>query len=709
MRVKRIFSSILVVCSTLLIIGVGFSIFGYLQARNQNSWISVNTLSQLEEGGFIDKDVFGLYGVFFSVFADPRGKIRISSPNDTIILSSLLYYASADFIEEQVGLENISRTLINDSTLLVRGTGLNESDVLIWLTANHHYPSLDVKIKTTYTSTTEVAKEALLLKFDLPVEEVFKKSGAIDNRNFGHEYWLNRQGVKFGKEETQALIYHTPGISSLQLIPSHSLLSVNLEYAYDHPYIYFPYQRDNAGRWIDQSISVFPKNYVRVDSLTIWLGELPAAIPRLLMLPNGYLAGFVFTEHADGGTIDRHRTVYFGADTITSAANASGGFWGNKIPVTKSLFYVNSEDPCLFATIKNNVNDTSFSAFLRQLFATGNYELCLHTPENGNSDKITMREASAYMRVNFETVSWIDHGMLGGRNNRECFHADGLDLESTYYSADIWEEYGVKYFWNTAFELKEPYTFFTKKALMKGHLLNTFRCFWNSLFSPTELFNYNFFQASLKLKEKLQQDKVSRKMNRFFDEALPTPLFWLHPTRTGQFYSWGTYYADNNNDLWGKTAEHEVNVKKMKLEEMITHRQIFIDHGYYVRGAPKIDLTSVQDGRVRLNPYFEETLRYMAKRRDEGDLLLLTIKDLLDYQLLLEKISIAYRPDTVVITNNNSCQVNGLTLAAKNVDIITGDKVKRSRLYDDDMIIWFDIQAGESVSLTFKPRAVICD
>lgn len=76
----------------------------------------------------------------------------------------------------------------------------------------------------------------------------------------------------------------------------------------------------------------------RVNHFSIWYGSIPENIPRIMLVPDGYLAGYVFTEHADGGNIRTHRAAYFGCDTILQISDVTGGFAGHKIPVKKVFF-----------------------------------------------------------------------------------------------------------------------------------------------------------------------------------------------------------------------------------------------------------------------------------------------------------------------------------------------------------------------------------
>jgi hypothetical protein len=89
--------------------------------------------------------------------------------------------------------------------------------VKILLTAHNNIPNIDVNIKTHYSKNTIVRREALVATFDVKVSEVYRKNRQVDVESFDSEYWLQRQGVRFGSGYRSALIYHTPFVSSLQL------------------------------------------------------------------------------------------------------------------------------------------------------------------------------------------------------------------------------------------------------------------------------------------------------------------------------------------------------------------------------------------------------------------------------------------------------------------------------------------------------------
>jgi len=678
------------------------ALVGFFNARTASSWFpQIEPEQSIPENNAYTNNTIN--GSGFSVHANHEGRVNVVDNDGRSIVSSIMYYSSPDLVNGQYGLMDVKTILVNDSMLVIEGSGLNGSAVSIYFASPSSLPRLDIKVRTSYPKETKVAREALAMTFDLPVTEVYKKNRTTDRDNFSPEYWLNRQGVRFGIGDRQSLIYQTPGVSSLQLNYVKKELLVNLEYCLDHPYIYFPYQADNGGLWIDQSTACYPAGSERTDSLSIWFGNIPVAVPRLMMLPYGYLAGYVFTEHADGGNLQTHRAVYFGCDTITKASNAIGGFYGNRIPVTKSVFYADKEDHPDCIAIYDKPEDEGFLDYLLELQSTGLYDICLHTPEDMNSDKTIVAQASLFMKDHFVSTTWIDHGMMGGENNRECFEADAFNASTDFYCADIWQKYGLKYFWNTSYELKDPLTPSIRNDIMNFQFRTAFTSFWMHYLTSEELRRNSFFPAALlALKKYVHKDNLYL-LDRRKDEAFPVPIYWMNSTRTDSFYSWGTHYVSLYDDLWTGRAEKKVKEEKDQIDDMIENRAIFINHGYYVRGIPEKDLTSEKDGRVYLNPYFEQILAKMSKKRDDGDLMITTISDLLDYQLKTERISFEYSTNGIKVINNNECDILGLSMAIRHADVIVDGSAPKSRKSGEDMIFWYNIRANDSVNITIKP------
>jgi hypothetical protein len=674
-----------------------FLLLGYFHAIKPQSYLpEINT----ENSGDQMKGAkrIGLKCPGYTVSVSEQGVVNITTPEDETVMSELLYYASYEGANEKFGLDDISVKLNNDSTILILGKGCKGADVEILLTVPEKGDRLDVGIKTFYTTSSLVEREALIAHFEVPVKEVYCKNGQVAVDSLYSEYWLNRQGVRFGAGSNSALVYHTPGLSSLQLDVKKNLLFLNLEYSMDHPHVNIPFQEDGGerGRWEDQSTADYKAGQVRNNNFSIYFNSHSEAIPRLMLVPFGYLAGYVFTEHADGGTIGSHRAVYFGSDTIKRANDAIGGFVGNRIPVTKSVFYadpLNQNHP----SIRDDRAYPEYLDFLDQLYATGIYEICLHTPENLTSTRMMMEEAVRFMKDRFDAVTWIDHGMYGGKLNRETFVADGLNENSENYAADIWEKYETKYFWSPAVEMILGNT---RERIQKLKLYEASMNFWSQMMSGEEIRKLGFVHALIELFNRYQYKSEMNSLMPFKGNAFPTPVYYQHLTRTRLFYSWATGKAVNYKNLWTEKAEDQYGKELKHLDELIKDRGIYINHGYYIRNLPGYDPTASIDGKVLLNPYFEKILEYMAKMRDDGDLYITTVRDLLDYWIMTENISFSYFPDGAIdVYNNNDKPIKGLSLIIKSPDVLVNGVTPKCRKAGDETIFWFDIGPGEHAIL----------
>ncbi len=89
--------------------------------------------------------------------------------------------------------------------------------------------------------------------------------------------------------------------------------------------------------------------------------------------------------------------------------------------------------------------------------------------------------------------------------------------------------------------------------------------------------------------------------------------------------------------------------------------------------------------------------------RDEGDLHITTIKDLMDYLVLLENISFEYMPDGgIEIYNHNDEPVKGLSLAVHTKNILINGETPSFRHVNDNIIVWFDMPARGQVEMEIQ-------
>ena len=424
-----------------------------------------------------------------------------------------------------------------------------------------------------------------------------------------------------------------------------------------------------------------------------------------MLVPGGFVSGYVFTEHADGGNIRTHRAAYFGSENISDPQSAVGGFVGHEIPVTKSVFYQDFDDGLSDSSIIDRPEEVLTLEFLDKIYEIGNYDLCLHTPDYNNSNRLELSEAIEFMEKRYDAKTWIDHGMFPGNNNRETFVCDGLNDSSEYYAADLWEKYGTKYFWSPAVEairFSVPGSSL-KHDLLKLNIKSLTTDFWTRYKYLREYQGAGYFTATVDLARGYSPTLELNSQRQSQGSSFPTPLFWQNLTSTRQFYSWTTEF-----DYRGITQRWDVDnlvVEKWQLDMLKAKWGFFINHGYYVRNGTHDDILIENNGELLINPYFDEMLAYMDQLRDEGSLYITTVKDIMNYWLLIENITLDYTPDgSIHIINNNEQPVQGLSLAlhtdVNSVKIIGVNH--SSRQIDEDAIVWFDLPAKGSATIQVK-------
>ena len=552
--------------------------------------------------------------------------------------------------------EKLSQVVLKYSSLA--------ADILLTCELKNESPEIIFSVLTTYKKQVSILREAFLIDFEVPVSEVYRKNRMLHKEDFQDEYWLDKEGAKFGTGKRSAFIYHVPKISSLQLNTIAKELIVNLDYYRDHRFLHFPHVEGKVNVKEDLSPAFYKPGEKRTNSFSVFTGIEVPELPRLMLNPNGFLSAYIFTEHADWTDIRTHRAVYFGSEDITEAGKATGGFVKNKIPVTKSVFYANpdhvlnsqSTHQNIFTTPIASVKETEgFFDFLKQLNDRG-YDICLHTPDQLTSERPLLDEAISFMKKNFNTVSWIDHGYNNGaKNNREAFVCDGLNKDSRSFAKDIWEKYGTKYFWNTYHEDYAP----------DDSLL---------LFNSSQIIPYIGF-----------------------GDCIPTPNYWQHPTKTADFYSWCTRDMLEMADvgLWNYLFSPE------RLNDFAYNRTVKFNHCYPAGGVVDKGFWKINDQKkIVVEPEFEKVLERLATYRDSGLINLSTVRDLMNYWIDCEKIKFDYNSDgKIKITNLNDHTIKGLSLAAKANAVSVEGKTPIQKKDGGDLIFWFDLNAGESVIL----------
>jgi hypothetical protein len=600
---------------------------------------------------------------FFEVIQYPHsGELFISDSVGQKILGPIVLFSETDKTKTTSSKWKLQKTEIKDSYQILHFNNRIEGQKnKLILTANKLNGELSISLESSFLRKTKLFRQSILAFYEDEPMEIYRSNSLLDTDTFQEEYYLGMGGASIGKGFRNLLFYHNPELTSIQINTKQRLLAFNADFAADHPMIHYPLLEDSADYFEDISYSFWKRKSQLKTDFTLFFGRNIEALPRLMPVPGGFEAAVIWTEHADWADISTHRAVNFGHEDIRFAADATGGFVKYGIPVTKSVFYNNPDSinnseisGGIFTDLHSTIQtDSTFFEMLGQLHELG-HEICLHTPEQFTSDRTNLKESMAFMQKHFGSSSWIDHGYNNkAENNRENLVCDGLLKKSPLFSADLWKEHGLKYFWNPYFEEVSPY-------------------------------NAYGFDAQL--------------MIPFpgFGDGFPQKILSRHPTR---FDGW----------LWNTTGTLEVPEERLwdyffhpvRLGELIRYRSIWINHVYpawanEIKGFWTYD----EAGKIVAMPGFNNALSRLATLREARLILPTTIKEMMHYQESLLQIEFVYTSENeIIIINHNPHIINDLSLTIKASQVEVEGKKTTSKRSGDDLIFWFDISAGESLTL----------
>lgn len=563
-------------------------------------------------------------------------------------------YCKGEYIENQyVKWKKIYEKNVGDDVMIMFE---NKNDLIVTtakMTFFKGNPNVKIDLSTRFNEDFQIERLSLLLPFmngDFVAYNNYLRA-VTDTLGLG-EYYLDKEGFSLKINDKQLNFYHPEKLSSTQLDAKNKLVFLNLDYDKDHCFVQFPLSDDTSDYFIDRSRREVKKNDLIEASFMISLTQ-PFDLPRIMPIWDGYESGIIFTEHADWTDIRTHRAVCFGNEDVTCADSAVGGFVFYDVPVTKSVFYCNPDSvknilknrefPGLHSTI---TTDSLFFDFLKQLKDKG-FDICLHTPEQYTTTASTLSESLVFMKENFGSPSWIDHGYNNqSEHNRENIVCDGLDKNTPYYICDLWRENGVKYPWNAAYEELRPFD------------------------------NFQF-------------DNNIQRPYPFFSDAFPKPRVMRLPSEP-DFLLWATDYTTEPGENWNYFFSQD------RLMTVVESRTVFISHTYPAWVETSRGFWDMDDGKAVAKPDFNNALERIAKLRDEKLLLPTTIDKFMNYQELLQNIDYQYNEDGVVIVNKNNEIVKGFSLISKS-EIEVENKEYETRISKGEYVVFFDLNPNETV------------
>ena len=517
-------------------------------------------------------------------------------------------------------------------------------------------------------STETVFKQdlrLLRLAYILPLPEgqltVYRRNQHIDSTIFQPTYYLDREGFSIINDSLSLSTYHNTGISSLQLDAENRTACFNIDYWRDHPLLHYPMRSDTTDYFEDISYRDIKAGDILKGEFILYL-TVPKDLPRLMPVWGGYQSAFIFTEHADWTDLRTHRAVLFGNEHITKPEDAVGGFCYFNIPVTKSVFYWNPDNITNAETsggrftgpIASIKTDTEFFKLLKDIKKEG-FEICLHSPEIYTTLPNEFPAAMQFMKKQFGTVSWIDHGYNNEtKKNREDLVCDGLLPDSPQYAVDLWKENGVRYLWN-------PY------------------------YEENRMERYNF-------------DSHFVQPYDGFGDALPNRQITTLPNGDKDFLLWSTPSTLEVNEDF----EWYYFFDSIRLQRLVDQHNVFITHTYPAWSNPwRAFWQYNENGTAVAMPGFNFALSQLSRFREEKKILPTTVQEYLNYYEKLLNIDYQITDNHTISLTNQGESIEGLTLLCAKPVVVEG-KVINYRKAEEGYLVWFDLKKSETVTIKYR-------
>ena len=594
------------------------------------------------------------------LYSEKKNKIVLADENDKPVTRPLSLFYSLIIDNDTINFQTSEFQNLSDSEFKTfRTSEPQKLQAQLTISSEENNPNVNFNLETTYNEDVKVLKSSLIIPFLNDDFTVYRRNPFVDSCDYQDVYYLDREGFSLSCGDKQLNLYHPDNVSSIQLDVKNATAHINADYYYDH--ILMRYELlDTMDCYIDNSPTFMKKASSHSSSFVISMSE-KSELPRIMPIFDGYESAFIWTEHADWADIKTHRATYFGSEDIVNVDDALGGFAYYDIPVTKSVFYHNPDSvtnfeknpdfPGLHSTIKT---DASFFDFLKQLRDEG-FDICLHTPEQYTSNQEYLAEALSFMKENFDSPAWIDHGYNNeASNNREDMVCDGLDSLSPYYVYDLWKENGIKFPFNASYEDMTPRPFVEYM-------------FDNNLMYPYPGYGY----------------------------ALPLPKVIFHPSYP-DILQWTTHYTLDPGENWG----WDYYVSQNYLDKLVDFRYVFIAHFY----APWVEMNrgfwDVENGKYVAKEGLDKALKRIANMREKNLLLPTTIKNYMTYQQQQRALEYRVNEDgSIMLKNNNNETIKGLSLISVNeMSLDSGKSFNKRKTYSgNEWIIWFDIEPEEVV------------
>ncbi|MDH4617917.1 hypothetical protein [Brevibacillus sp. AY1] len=161
--------------------------------------------------------------------------------------------------------------------------------------------------------------------------------------------------------------------------------------------------------------------------------------------------------------------------------------------------------------------------------------------------------------------------------------------------------------------------------------------------------------------------------------------------------------------FWHYSAEDTMYQYSGKnLYELIHNRGVFINHTYLAR-VPSSEragrfMIRNANGEWVIHPAFDQLLKKLSTLRDQGDLYLTTVRDIMNYWIAISQVRMEYAPSGAIWLHNQGNQkISGLSMATQSKEVYVNGKKPLQREADGERISWFDLEPGARAVISSNP------
>jgi hypothetical protein len=363
-----------------------------------------------------------------------------------------------------------------------------------------------------------------------------------------------------------------------------------------------------------------------------------------LWQPNGAMAAFAVTEHADFVGIAQDTLTMYGSSEAKIVEGQ--GFLGNRIPLTKTIFPAGQPVPFAARTASTDVagnfiqatveGDPNFIKTLRDFRNAGfNVEIGIHCV--GTSTISSMRR-TAYVKkaiasvAEFKPVTWVDHG------GPDCLWESGWDPKSEHYIIPALKEHGFKY------------------VNMLG-------------------------------------DKYDGRLNMIADNQPSNLLFYSVGLDDNLKDDWKPFVFNTVPIGFGKsefTPEH--------IQQIVRARGLINIHTYLPFESLMFEIQPDGTKLLKANPWYNQLLANIAAAARSGEMHLATTETLNDYMLKVRSLHVYARGSTLYTLNPKRQAISGLTIGYRSMlenggveASLDSANSKGKSTRDGANYVWFDL------------------